>query len=382
MDINQALRQPEIQVFKRALEICKQVPTRTVYESQLISELETIVSLYPNLLLDSRGTQLVHAASMYRSKEFCDKLIALQGGLDAIRSQDHDGNLPIHHAIVHGNLELVQYLLGLYPGCVSVSNEVGHYPIHCCRASDTEITTFLLDNDDIAPMRVCNLGMTPLAKAIENSNDEVAMTLYNAWPHAIFTEDENGVTPLDILHFHVNANQGNLFLRRFFSIQQSVIDDIEQCMIHNPNYASISHALVSPASLGTIKLLHEKYPDACYSIDSQKHQSCLHVAVSQRNRSEEFIWLVKNSESLVSIRDDEDNTVLHIACRFGCYKAIIFLVKNYPWMIGSINSDKRSPLQVLIEESSCNKHSKCYLNVLYTLIQEDPNSGMQQLMSL
>jgi ankyrin repeat protein len=139
--------------FDRIKILCLEV--EGIPESELISQLKSILRANPDVQYeqdeqDDWGRTILHYAVDKRSVEFT-KLLVEDSNL--VKTANNYGQLPIHFACHHGNVEVAKYLYSIYPESINIATMNGNYPIHCvlrshARSSGHEdLTRFLLLHD-------------------------------------------------------------------------------------------------------------------------------------------------------------------------------------------------------------------------------------------
>ena len=205
----------------------------------MVSKLkEDILSTLSNLNVlatrDDYGNTLLHYAS-YNSKcyEFCRLLHELDPTL--VKTANQGGRLPIHSACFYGNIETSKYLLTIYPESIHIPNEYGYYPLHMLIHGQPKIENqlilakFLIEKDSGATLSARNhLGSLPLHIACERSPLEMVQCLFDAYPEAVCSPNNRGLTPLD----YAQARRGTRsnvvsFLQTQLGFQHQALHGIE-----------------------------------------------------------------------------------------------------------------------------------------------------------
>ena len=166
-------------------------------ESELIVQLHAILQANPNVIYEENyGWTPLHYAAECRPPEFCQVLISLNE--DAVRAATIAGDLPFHVACFYGNTNTAKYLCRLYPESISIRDGYGSTPLERIlfrheRTNEIELIKFLLDNDQGAVSTPDEDGQLPLHKAatICSNSDAVMKLVFNAYPNAIHTTDND-----------------------------------------------------------------------------------------------------------------------------------------------------------------------------------------------
>ena len=133
---------------------------------------------------------------------------------DAASIQDIDGSFPIMHAAttnIHSNI--VELLYENNSKAINISDNFECYTIHyACYSGYLPTVVYLLNKSkDFIKLKSGNNSL-PLHEAVQNHNDglNIATLLYNTYPEAISSKDQNGAIPI-----HLAAKFGNLDILKY-----------------------------------------------------------------------------------------------------------------------------------------------------------------------
>uniref|UniRef100_A0A803MA13 Uncharacterized protein n=1 Tax=Chenopodium quinoa TaxID=63459 RepID=A0A803MA13_CHEQI len=163
---------------------------------------------------DEHGNTPLHAAEEEGNIEFLQKLLQCEEGEQEVtvlspapvssRLQNHDGNTPLHVALIKGrNLKVAELLVKHFPDLVGVINNEGNTPLHVAAAlGDTDVfKTILHEVEHSQPtwMSMGNdKGNTPLHVAVINGKVEIARLLLEKDPKLASVTNKFKETPLHL----------------------------------------------------------------------------------------------------------------------------------------------------------------------------------------
>ena len=188
-----------------------------VSESTLIERLRLTLETNSGALheIDEYGeTLLYHAIWNIRSFAFCKLLIDHNSYLVKISG---GGALPIHSAcsIVRRDPDLIKLLVHHYPESVSIADSRGQYPLQLFLTRediiDLEILRCLLSHNKGVVSRPYE-GDLPLHIVTKKCNLVVVKEVFNAYPQAVYNENEDGETPLDMARSLYRENYTSVLL--------------------------------------------------------------------------------------------------------------------------------------------------------------------------
>eukprot|EP00956_Cyclotella_meneghiniana_P027104 scaffold60061_cov35-Cyclotella_meneghiniana.AAC.1 len=273
--------------FKSAIALCKNFYNQT--ESQLLLQLSTILKSYPEVVQEKYGTgrTLLHyAGTCGRSPEFCQQLIDTNP--DLVKTVDNNGKLPFHLACSQMNIRTAKFLYENYPESINIPANNGHYPLHMLllashrvRLEDTiELLQFLLEHDQGALssiIRDIDGVTTALHIACQDPSEslEIVKLVFDAYPRAIYIEDDIGDSPIDVApHETIEFLDHQLHLE-YQARQDRTPDSNGELPIHRALYNT-------DMSTGGIKLMMAANPESINVTNTHGH-NLLHIACQSSN---------------------------------------------------------------------------------------------------
>ena len=385
---------------------------RWFFEDQLywVDEAREVISQ------DDNGELPIHQAL----KDCCISLGAIKLMMKAnpasISVVNSSGQTPLHIACQHLRLlrgdcpdrsvEIAKFLLELHPANVNVPDMTGMFPIHALlridyykydddfRWSVEKLTELLIENDKAALSKRDNDGNLPLHLACERPSFHVVKLLFDAYPQAIYVENERKETPLAVAKGVRFPDDTGMILpgeEELEEMEEVLISFLEsQLKLHRrakkvttPNEKGqlpIHQALQKDdTSLGAIKLMVAGNPASLTVAD--KHGIIpLHIACQVGNIDAIKILMEADKESL-SISDAEGNFAIHHACRRGCDVANSILEQS-TCGTSERNADGKLPIERLIYEAGDQKYVNTdnkkmyqeYTEAVYHLLQAHPEA--------
>ena len=365
----------------------------TTPEAELLSGLTDVLKTNPNVVYersDSDGSTLLHSAAYFQSPEFCQLLINANPNL--VRIRDDDGDLPVHKACIYPNVKTAIHLFNLYPESINNStNSQGHCPLHAfCYSyfnnddikAIAELAQFLLQHDQgwVSKPSQDEIGRfdgcLPLHKATVMQSLAATKLVFDAYPEAIHIRNDDGETPLDYVR-DCDKPDKVAFLERQIRWERRARKDRTPDSKGN---LPIHRVLKSEYTLvGTIKLMLAAYPE---SVSMANSQGCipLHIACQAGNLDAVKYIMSIDHDSLKTI-DARENLPIHLACIWGRCNVIPCILEQSTYGVTMQNSDKLTPIELLLLESECDRDSIEYVEAIRSLLEVNPVDILECLMS-
>ena len=182
---------------------------------------------------------------------------------DWLSKQDHDGWLPLHHAIRHhtirdaASLETVRFLLQEEPESLQVADNKGRTPLHiACRYSHITLIKALLEVDPELVRVTDNNGRTALNYACERGRSFKTIAFLLERNSDITAVDEKGDLPL-----HKACQTGNVPLIEFLMAK-----DMTTIAVTNFSNELPVHALLSRSGKDDVVLESTEYTGAIFKL--------------------------------------------------------------------------------------------------------------------
>ena len=282
--------------------------------------------------------------------------VLIDHNADLLKTRDVDGNLPIHLACIYDlESEFIELLIDRYPESVNIPDgSFNYYPLHnyvrCFGRQRQRLKTIqlLLRHDKGAVSTPDMYGDFPMHIAAKRCALDIVQGLFNAYPQAIYNENEYGKTPLDEARGHRNRT-----IAIFLEDQLRLADQARRMTNQDENgQLPIHHVLISRfASLGTIKLMAAANPTSI-SVADNEGRIPLHFAIQIGDIST-VKFLVETSEASLNVYDSNGNYALHHACLGGNCDTVSYILKQSTQGASLHNTDGMLPIELLLYGTSC-----------------------------
>jgi len=330
--------------------------------------------------------RLRHHTAPSRSVEFCRMLVeAYPESLTIATEKGCDSRLPIHDACMHGTVDIVEYLLHMAPDSINsrsiirdeqdvidddnTRNRCGSLPIHrAAEGGKADIIKLLLKHDPHAAEKKTSVKhRLPLHYACKKMDFDSVKILYDVYPEALLSCDEDGHKPYDLARRSGNSEVYQ-FLRTQFAYAQRAQDTVAMSTPDAHGHLPLIYALcLKDASLGSIKLLLKGNPDAL--------QTATPVYIACRNVTADIVQFLIESSRL-DVCDTNKDYPLHHACRVANLDVIKYLVKSNTPAVSETNNDNKLPFHLLVESDmeQLNRESSEYTEACFLLLRAHPET--------
>ncbi|EFO20957.2 hypothetical protein LOAG_07532 [Loa loa] len=239
-------------------------------------------------------------------------------------ARDRYGMTPLHIAVLHGQTNVVRYLLAKYPSCVNATNHTGRTALHYAFA---------------------NQASKIMVKMLQKAGADA------------FIEDKFGHAPL---YYQNNANQldikimikDNDQMDELISGQMSgpLLQDFDDNIsewIHTSNLRKLDNLVLNGYSdLLSGRTYEIDDPDVRHFLNAlpqyQNKIDAIHKAIETDNL--QTIKVLIDRKKMAFCRDARHLTPLHKAIILGQIEIVKFLIKNYPQVTNAMDANKRTPL--------------------------------------
>ena len=130
--------------------------------------------------------------------------------------------------------------------------------------------------------------------------------------------------------------------------------------------------------VGAIKLMVAANP-ACIGLADNQGQSLLHI-VCQGGNLDVVNYLIGMEQDFLKVPDLRGNLPLHHACMRGNCDIIPPIIEQSLFGVTVQNSNKKSPIDLLLFESECDRDSIEYVETVRCLFQVNPEDTLNHLM--
>ncbi|KAL9321078.1 hypothetical protein ACSQ67_012917 [Phaseolus vulgaris] len=284
--------------------------------------------------LNAGGITALHVAVRMRNSSFVESM------LNCMKMQDleicmTDGNTAFCLAAMTGNVKIAGILFGKNGRLPWIRGQKDMLPIQLASsAGHIPMVEFLFQvhqenlHNNIPFQDIVKLFFF----TIDNNIYSVASKLLDRYPKLTSIENEEGLTPLQMLAKHSSSQEviGNEDIVR--SLFKGMEEEKESL-----NYAKLSTTMFDAAKSGNIMILKSLlnyHPDLLFEMDSIKQRNLLHISILYRQEVVyELILNQGDSKNLmVQLVDFESNNVLHLAAKLDNSEERFGLSTNYVQM--------------------------------------------------
>ena len=280
---------------------------------------------------------------------------------DIVKTPDEEGILPIHAACDFSGKhnQLIKFLIAQYPESVNIPDAHDCYPVHnyiILNGDRLDVLQLLLKCDEKALSTPNDEGNLPLHSAVEKSEFvEIIKEVYDAYPQALNSENENRLIPLDVAQFYRDyQSHPDDTILNFLVNQMELENKARQITTPDENGRLPLHTLLLKrnnfpgTSIGTIKLMVAANPTSV-SIADNEGRTPLHIA-SRTSDPRIVKFLVEKSKASLNISDSKGNFALHHACVEGSCDVVNFILSQSTQGVSMHNSDGKLPIELLLYE--------------------------------
>jgi ankyrin repeat protein len=231
--------------------------------------------------------------------------------------------------------------------------------LHCI------LIRFLLQHDQGAVSQPTIHGILPLRIACFHQSLEIAKLVFNAYPQAIHTRNNEGETPLD--------GWRNVDARTFLEAQlQWERQAREQRQPDEQGRLPIHRFLQTPeVSVGTVELMISANPESATALDNAGLNP-LHYACNF-GQVDVVKLLVDSNENSLKQLGLSGELPLHLACREGKCGVINCILGRSDYGVSSRNKDGHLPIELLLFcEHDVDRDSLEYVEAMHRLLRGYP----------
>ncbi|KAK2646879.1 hypothetical protein Ddye_022074 [Dipteronia dyeriana] len=284
---------------------------------------------------------VLHVATGARQVGFVEEIIKLMES-DDLKLQDRNGNTAFCFAAAVGSIEIVKLMLDKNPDLLTLRGADNKVPLYMAALfGKTEMAKFLYDSTESQLTDQVEADL--FFKCINTYLYDIALKLLEHQPRLAVTRDEHEDTALHVLP----RKPSSLFARRRIGIFKRLAYSIREMNTHNRELvsspalelvkclegaieeqkANIEELIRTPSSLlfdaaksGNFEFLAElvhSYPDLVHLLDEQE-RSIFHIAILHRHTNifNLIYGIGFDKEVLATYKDNEGNTMLHLAAKY------------------------------------------------------------------
>ncbi|WJX69880.1 hypothetical protein P8452_54052 [Trifolium repens] len=284
---------------------------------------------------DTLSTPL-HLASKYGCIEMVSEIVRLCP--DMVSAENKNIETPIHEACRQENVEVLILLLEVNPMAACKLNPTckSAFFVACCHGH-LDLVNLLLNLSDNVGREVAGFDQACFLIAASRGHTDVVRELLNKWPDLTQMIDENGNSAL-----HHACNKGHreivwILLRR---------DSNLSLQYNNNGYTPLHLAVMN----GKVSILNDFVSGSAASFyyTTREEETAFHLAV-RYGCYDALVFLVQiaNGTNLLHCQDRYGNTVLHLAVSGGRHKMTDFLINKAKLDINIKNSEDITALDIL-----------------------------------
>ncbi|KAI4329220.1 hypothetical protein L6164_021507 [Bauhinia variegata] len=279
----------------------------------------------------------------------------------------------LHLACKYGHIEMVSEIIRLYPDMVAAENKKLETPFHeACRQDNTHVLKLLLEVNPSAALKPDSSGKTALSVACSHGHLDMVNFLLKKLP----VMGASGEPGFDQTCIHVAASRGHTdvvreLLNKFPELAQ-LLDDNGNSPLHhacnkgqreivwillkrdmnlalqfnNNGYTPLHLAVI----IGKVSILEDfvSVATASFCYLTREEETIFHLAVRYGHyEALVFLLQVPNGTNLLHCQDRYGNSVLHHAVAGGRYKMAEYLINKTKLEINTRNSAGITALDVL-----------------------------------
>ncbi|TKY48203.1 Ankyrin repeat-containing protein [Spatholobus suberectus] len=313
------------------------------YDAVMINDITTFSSLVKEneeilqqRTADSLSTPL-HLASRYGCTEIVSEIVRLCP--DMVSAENKNLETPIHEACRQENVRVLKLLLDANSSAVCKLNQNGKSACFlACSHGHLDMVNLLLNNpSEMVWPEAAGLDQTCIHIAASRGHTDVVRELLNKWSELTHVIDNDGNSPL-----HHACNGGHreiawILLRR---------DPNLALQYNNNGYTPLHLAVIN----GKVSILEDFV--SCIAVSfhhlTREEETVFHLAVRYGcDDALEFLVHVSNGTNLFYCQDRYGNTVLHLAVIGRRYKMAEFLINKTKVDINARNCEGITALGIL-----------------------------------
>ncbi|KOM44490.1 hypothetical protein LR48_Vigan05g209500 [Vigna angularis] len=302
--------------------------------SSLVKENEDILQ---QRTADSLSTPL-HLASRYGCTEIVSDIVRLCP--DMVSAEDKNLETPVHEACRQDNVVILKLLLDANSSAVCKLNLDGKNAcLLACSHGHLDMVKLLLNLSEMVGPVAAGFDQSCIHIAASRGHTDVVRELLNKWSKLTQVRDDNGNSPL-----HHACERGHreiawILLKR----------DPNLGLLTNDNGYTPLHLAVMNGKVSILKDFASSTP-ASLNLITGEEETVFHLAVRYGwHDALEFLVHASNGINLLHCQDRYGNTVLHLAVIGKRYKMAEFLINKTKMDINARNSEGVTALDILVQ---------------------------------
>ncbi|KAK7335920.1 hypothetical protein VNO80_28054 [Phaseolus coccineus] len=300
--------------------------------SSLVKENEEILQ---QRTADSLSTPL-HLASRYGCTEIVSDIVRLCP--DMVSAEDKNLETPVHEACRQENVGILKLLLDANSAAACKPNLNGkNVCFLACSHGHLDMVILLLNLSEMVGPEAAGFDQSCIHIATSRGHTDVVRVLLNKWSELARVIDEDGNSPLHHACERGHTEIAWILLRR---------DPTLSLLFNNDGYTSLHLAVMN----GKVSIIQDFASSIAASLNrvTREEETVFHLAVRYGwHDALEFLVNVSNGTYLLHCQDRYGNTVLHLAVLGKRYKMAEFLINKAKMDINAMNSGGITALDIL-----------------------------------
>jgi ankyrin repeat protein len=279
-----------------------------------------------------QGDKPLHTAA-WRSLDAVKLLV--QYGAD-VTARDPSQNTPLYFAAMAGKLDVVEFLVALWPEAMDERGHLRNTPLHAAAgAGKTDVVKYFLElwPEGIRETNVCRA--TPLHCAVETGATDVARLLLERWPQGVKERNRSGNTPLHL------AVGNNLAIEVVELLVESWPEGVKE---KTHSGGTPLHLAARAGKADVVRLLLERWPQGMQAMDDEQ-ETPLHYAATAG--IDVVRLLLERWPEGVKEKTHFGDTPLHLATRTGMADVVRLLLERWPEGVRTKDSSGNTPLHLV-----------------------------------
>ncbi|KAJ9179234.1 hypothetical protein P3X46_011044 [Hevea brasiliensis] len=257
---------------------------------------------------------------------------------DLVSAQNIQGETPFHEACREGIAGIVMLLLETKPMVAAVLNSVNESAFSiACRTGHLDVVKLLLNQSWLMDIEEARYPSNALHQSVSRKNARIVWAILEARPSFAWKCDMNGCLPL-----HLACEKSSLEITRILLESAP-----KGCMVLNNSGYGPLHLATMKGSAAIILEFLSRVPE-CFNLFTRQGESVLHLAVKSGNYGAFIIMEnIFTTTNLLRFRDQQGNTVLHLAAYEECFEIAEYLIKAKLLDINAQNYSGLTALDIL-----------------------------------